>query len=65
MRRPSSGFAPAFSRISRATSSCGRSSDVASRGSWPDIALCSSAQSSAVRANGPGVSRLDANAIRP
>ena len=53
---PASGFAPRRAREQRACSPRrGRSSDVESRGSWPAIAFSSSAQSSAVRANGPGL----------
>ncbi len=52
-------------RAAATTGGTGASTEVESRGSWPEMASCSSAASSTVRASGPGVSSEDANATRP
>src|SRR5699024_11786672 len=39
--------------------------EVESRGSWPEMASCSRAESSTVREHGPAWSRLEARAITP
>ena len=53
------------SRAAATTGGTGASIEVESHGSCPDIASCSRAASSTVRPNGPGVSRLLANATTP
>src|SRR5215207_5060236 len=52
-------------RAASTTGGTGWSIEVESIGSCPAIASCSKAASRVVRAHGPGVSRLDARAIRP
>ena len=53
------------SRAAATTGGTGASIEVESHGSCPEIASCSSAASSTVRPNGPGVSRLEAKATTP
>ena len=53
------------SRAAATTGGTGASTEVESHGSCPDMAWCSSAVSSTVRPNGPGVSSEDANATTP
>jgi len=53
------------SRAAATTGGTGASIEVESHGSYPDMASCSRAASSTVRANGPGASRLLANATTP
>ena len=52
-------------RAAATTGGTGASIEVESHGSCPDMASCSSAASSTVRASGPGVSSEDANATTP
>ena len=53
------------SRAAATTGGTAASIEVESHGSCPEIASCSSAVSSTVRPNGPGVSRLEAKATTP
>ena len=61
MRRPLTSAC----RAAATTGGTGASTDVESHGSWPEIASCSRAASSTVRASGPGVSSDEAKAISP